>query len=439
MVTNSPKFQSEHIVFSFGVISDFHIRLDPTPEQDNRGKLQAALRILQRRAAQDDPHGLSLLVGAGDLTHDGKHEEIALLRDTMAKAFPLDRIPFIYVAGNHDKHNPTCNTQLRCVFGGAENPLFDAQYAAPDGIDSGNRHYVVDGRHFITLDPIKYQKKEPIVFTDSTKAWLDSTLSRITAQQPQAYVYLILHLPIWDTCYGTTRGYFYATEDLSAILRKYPQVMAFGGHLHFPLNDERAIMQRQFTCMETATLSDMLINAFDCDNVRKGTKPQNNREFAQGLLVQLDAAGNVRVKRLDLWRDAEIGQPWLLDAPSADGAHLRRYTAARAAQGAAPCLHGSVSAAHTVTEDGTPALSLTFDAPQADALVIQYTVTLTDRTSGETRTVRLLTDFYRYPQPCDMPSRVTLCIPDVLPTSYDIAVTAHDSWDRVSAPIVGTI
>jgi hypothetical protein len=75
--------------------------------------------------------------------------------------------------------------------------------------------------------------------------------------------------------------------------------------------------------METATLSDMLIDGFDCGNVRK-TKTDGNREFAQGLLVQQDADGNLRVTRMDFWHGAEIDEPWYLDAPAADRSHHRQ-------------------------------------------------------------------------------------------------------------------
>ena len=83
MTNHAPKFDASHIVFSFGVLSDWHIKQDAEPERDNREKLISALTQLRARAERDDPQGLALLIAAGDLTHDGKNEEIILLKETM--------------------------------------------------------------------------------------------------------------------------------------------------------------------------------------------------------------------------------------------------------------------------------------------------------------------------------------------------------------------
>ena len=297
------------------------------------------------------------------------------------------------------------------------------------------------GRHFITLDPGKYSKTEPNTFTESTKLWLDETLARITAEDPNAYVYVITHLLIQDTCYGSSRGYFYATEDVTPILKKYPQVVTFGGHLHYPLNDERAIMQTDFTSLETATLSDMLIDGFDCANVRKGTKMVNNRAFAQGLLVQVDAGGNLRIKRLDLWKGAEIGESWLLDAPKADRSHLNRYTAARGRDGQRPTLMGQVDVAFAEFEEGIQGLRLTLDAAiSPGGWVRKYAVTVIDRASGETVCkMRYMSDFYRYPTPESVPQRIEIPVPGVARGRYAVSVTALDCWERESETIFGEI
>ena len=436
MMQTTPKFDAAHIAFSFGVLSDWHIKQDAEPEKDNREKLISAIGQLRAKAEQDDPNGMVLLLAAGDLTHDGKPEEIALLRQTMDRIMDWDQTAFIYVAGNHDRHNCDCNAAYREIFGEVTDKGYESQTAAPDGLLSGNRHFVVKGRHFLTLDPGKYYKHEPNVFTESTKAWLDETLAQITAADPTTYVYVMTHLLMQDTCYGSSRGFFYATDDVTAVLRKYPQVVTFGGHLHYPLNEDRSIMQTTFTSMETATLSDMLIDGFDCSNVRK-TKTDGNRNFAQGLLIQQDEAGNLRVTRMDFWNGAEIGEPWYLDAPSADEGHLMRYTAERANIPSKPMLAGEISTAYESTEEGTTRLKLTFDAARYDGVVRAYTVTLTAESGETVCQYRHMTDFYRYPQYTDMPRRVEILIEDITPGRYAIGITAHDCWGNTGNTLTG--
>ena len=432
------KFDASRIVFSFGVLSDWHIRADFSAGPDNRAKLTTAISQLRERAERDDPNGLALLVAAGDLTHDGKPEEIALLRETMDGVMSWEKTAFIYVAGNHDKHDPNCNATYHEIFGAVTDERYEAQDAAPDGFLSGNCHYTVGGRHFITLDPGKYHKQEPNVFTASTKEWLEATLAEITAHEPHAYVYIITHLPMQDTCYGSSRGYFYATDDVSDILRRYPQVLTFGGHLHYPLNDERAIMQGAFTAVETATLSDMLIDGFDCGNVKK-TKIPGDRSLAQGLLVQEDAEGNLRLTRMDFLARAEIGQAWEVDAPAEDGSHLRSYTEARRAAAGEISFGGEIAAEFGESEEGVSFLKLALDAARCEGVVRKYEVTLTPTDGGEARIYGHLTDFYRYPQSADMPRRVEIVIPEVAVGQYGVSVKALDCWGNESRPLTAVI
>lgn len=427
------KFNTKHIVFSFGVLSDWHIK-DEVGQQ-NQEKLVSALTQLQETAENDDPHGLALLVAAGDLTHDGQESEIIALRRTLERAFDLRTIPFIYVTGNHDRHNPDCNAVYRRIFGDIDS-LYDTQENAPDGILSGNRYFVVGGRHFITMDPGKYHKREPNTFSDSSKIWLDQTLQRITAEEPGAYVFVVTHLLMQDTCYGSSRGFFYATSDLLPVLTKYPQVITFGGHLHYPLNDERAIMQTSITSIETAALSDMLIDGFDCDNVYKFTKTERNQDFAQGLLVQIDNKNNIRVKRLDFYHSAEIGNAWLLDAPSEDMTHLLRYTTDRQrdVNPASIVLDGKIEFTQCKSSDNASFnITIHFDSAKYESWVRLYEIKIIDTASSICiKNLKHLTDFYRHPNPVTMPSKMHITLPSLPSGTYTIFITAQDCWGNQS-------
>ena len=43
------------------------------------------------------------------------------------------------------------------------------------------------------------------------------------------------------------------------LMNKYPQAVTFSGHLHFPINDERSIMQTNFTAIGCGSVSYMAI------------------------------------------------------------------------------------------------------------------------------------------------------------------------------------
>lgn len=435
----APQFDPAHIVFSFGAISDWHIRDEEG--QYNQQKLISALTQLKAKAAKEDGHGLAALVAAGDLTHDGKENEILAMRRVLTSVLDLQKTAFIYVVGNHDKHDPDCNLTYDRLFSEDCVKAYDACELSPDGVWSGARHITVRGVHFITLGPDKYYKKEPNIFPEQTKHWLDATLQKITAEDPHAYVFVITHQLMWGTCYGSVRGFFYASDDLNPILSKYPQVVTFGGHLHYPLNDDRAIMQGAYTAMETATLSDMLIDGHGLANVIKNTKTENNTDFAQGLLIQIDEDGNLRVTRMDFYRRTTVGEPWYLDAPAADGRHLTRYTADRDRDfdPAAMVMGKRISFAHTPVGEGCVEVTVHFDTTSYIRPIRTYDIRVTNDADVCIFEAGYLTDFYRHPDYRTMASEMQVTLPPLTAGTYRISVTARDCWGNPSAPLCGTL
>ena len=175
--------------------------------------------------------------------------------------------------------------------------------------------------------------------------------------------------------------------------------------------------------------------AVDCvQNVRK-TKTDGNRAFAQGLLVQQDASGNLRVMKMDFWRSAEIGEPWMLEAPRDDGAHLLRYTAQRAVEADKPILSGTLSTSFAFSTEGKPYMHLALDAASYAGWVRCYTVTISNEAGVPLRQYRYMTDFYRYPQYSEMPRRVEITVPNVIAGEYTVSVTAQDCWGNTSDPL----
>ena len=433
-----PNFDPARIVFSFAAVSDWHIKDEMG--QYNQQKLTSALIQLRRKAAEEDPNGLAALVAAGDLTHDGKENEILAMRRVLNSVIDVSKTAFVYVVGNHDKHDPDVNLTYDRLFTEACAKAYDSCALSPDGVWSGARHIAVRGVHFITLGPDTFYKKEPNTFPAQTKQWLDETLAQITSEHPNAYVFVITHQLMWDTCYGSVRGYFYATDDLTPILSKYPQVVTFGGHLHYPLNDDRAIMQTAYTAMETATMSDMLIDGHGLANVIKNTKTVGNTDFSQGLLVQMDASGNLRVTRMDFYHHTTIGEPWYLDAPTADGAHLTRYTAARRdAEALTEIIMGKhFSITPTADEEENPALALRFETARHIRPIRTYHIRVTDADGTDVYEGEYLTDFYRHPDHATMAAEMTVTVPALPAGAYRLTITARDCWGNESDPLCGT-
>ena len=434
-----PRFDETKIVFSFGAVSDVHINVKATK---NKGMFTNALNRLLAEAAEKDPNGLRGLVVAGDMVTNlskgdkSANSEIsrfaAILSDYKTK--PLGTNVLVAV-GNHDTRSAlTRQPALKETYLGAEYYAMDVD----SNLEKGYRHSVLSGYHFLIVEPASYGYGTP--FDADVLAWLDKTLADLTAKDPSSYVFVVTHPTVADTTYGSEADFEkghsrWRTENLGAVLAKYPQVIVFTGHTHTPVFDERSIMQTSFTAVNCGSTADTAFELEKYDNMAndKTQLPVSNGDVSTGLLVQIDGGGNVRITRLLFSEKKEIKTAWELPAPQADGSHLTLYTrAAREAANAAPSLPGPLTL--TAGEDRTVSLSL--PAGTDDDFVHHYKITVEDAATGKTvKTVLALSDFYARATAAEMQKTFTYSIKLDKAGSYRILVGAVDSWDAESGAV----
>lgn len=302
-------------------------------------------------------------------------------------------------------------------------------------ISKGARHCVVGGYHFLFLEPTKYSSNCP--YDKDVMEWLDSTLKEITEKEPNAYVFLYTHPMIYKTCYGSelSGGSWYTTY-LTETLSKYPQVVTFGGHLHFPVNDERTIMQTAFTSLGCGSVRYLAIER-GYSNMASATVPKDAHDVSSGLLVQVDVNGNVRITRMDFSNNTTFKTPWEIPYPTADGAHLTKYSADRASSNKAPTLSGTptLNVNISLTTGVVSGATLTVPAGSDDDLVHHYNVTVKNETTGQVQAYKFLSDFYRHSQVSGMAKTLTFPLDISATGTYTVEVVAVDSWDAESGKI----
>ena len=136
------------------------------------------------------------------------------------------------------------------------------QYEKDSRLDIGCVHQIVNGYHFIAINPLDEGYRNSLansaMYAKETKEWLDKTLKKITRKNPDQYVFLSTHPIMYGMAYGgehtyTTTAWF--TRELNEILKKYPQAMIFGGHVHFSINSDTSIMQDGFTSLQCGSVN----------------------------------------------------------------------------------------------------------------------------------------------------------------------------------------
>ena len=458
LAPDSEGFDEKNIVLQFAAVSDVHIASGHA--SNPQGRVESALNQLKEAALLYTDKGLDAVIVAGDLTddygnnQDVKAGEITKLKTVYEKVFgEVPSVPMIYALGNHDHdftRNGGAGSDLATFINVMGNKEAHTKYDV-DCSDAahGSRHAVIGNYHFLFVEPITYACAEGdesgAKYYAETKTWLDNELRTITETTPDHYVFVITHPMLYDTVYGSdlvlSTLYWY-TKDLTDILNKYPQVVTFGGHLHFPINDERSIMQSGFTALGCGSVQYMAIEDGGYDNMASATTMNDKGLVSSGYLVQVDAEGNVRFIRMDFQKRTTIKDPFVIEAPKADKSHLEKYGKDRANNNTAPNLSTeAITIQDNSADPKVDVLNVTvnFLAGTDDDLIHHYVLEVKENGVVLERH-KILTDYYRYGKVSDMKTNYSVLLTESYSrgAKYDICLTAYDSWDAASQTVIYT-
>ena len=431
-VEKTSAFDENDIVLSLGAVSDVHIGNGYGSE----AKFTSALNQLKMRAAEQDANGLDALLIVGDLVNTTNTGQISTLKALYEQVFNPVNVPMIYTIGNHDM-NPGCNWSINTVTQKAVfRDILGDNYFLTDQDQASRinfecRDCVVGDYHILCITP---NGTNPVVYDAQALIWLNARLKAITEADPDRYVLVLTHPMIYHTVYGSELGTYWYTSSLTPILEGYPQVVTFSGHLHFPLNDPRSIWQGTFTSLGCASVSYMAFEGGNYVNKSSNTVLKDAGEYSEGLLVQFDRSGNARFTRMDFYRSAAIGKPWIIDAPKGDKSHLATYDhVALAAANEAPTLSTLNVEIGELSNDLAP-VTARWAAGSDDEFVHHYSYTLSKGgTVVDSKLV--MSDFYRSPQTSMMKPEYELSLGSLESGDYVLSLSAVDSWGAVSAPI----
>lgn len=302
------------------------------------------------------------------------------------------------------------------------------------------RHCVIGDYHILCVSP---NGDQPIVYDPTVVTWLDNQLAAITSAEPEKYVIVLTHPMIKNTVYGSRLGeeggiwestlsHYWATDALTPVLRKYPQAIVFGGHLHFPLNDPRSVWQGDFSVFGCASVRYMALENGKYEDMSSATVMKDCNDFSQGNLLQFDASGNMRVLRMDFYNKDVIGEPIVSSYPTSDKGHLTKYNhTTLSLANAAP----SLSTLNVDVTDGIATAK--WAAGTDDEFVHHYVLTL-KKGGAVVTTMKILADFYKSAKTSGMRREWTRSLGNVTDGTYELTLEAFDSWDAAAKPLKKT-
>lgn len=381
----------------FAVISDTHF--GNNWDEGPMVKVPKALKNILSHSPRVDA-----IFICGDLTDWGNPSQYELFKTVFddTDIVPAD-LPVYVMMGNHDNYaDNALNNYL----------VLDQPY-----------HRLIDikGYPFITtsMDGGGWDDYAP-----EEVAALGENLRIASEKYPGKPIFVFTHVPPMNTVYGTCDGEGgWGSNVLTSTLSKYPQVILFGGHSHFPLGDPRSIHQGVFTTINDGSTT---YSEIEPGVVNEGIHPYKAGYVTEGCIVNVDKDMNVEIERWDTYRNEEMLPRWNVNAPH-DGSQFV-YTNARTG-GTAPVWASGSKVEVSDVRDQT--CKVTFPQAIDDENVHHYVVEIVDVETNEVKsTGSIFSSFYLN---SDMPSTLSITVSRVPDGAELIArVKALDSYKNVS-------
>lgn len=456
-VTISDVFDESHVVASFAVISDVHINANKSSGEavGSVDKFKNALNQCNAMAKQHGADGLDGVLVVGDfIDSPNSASQLNSFKNAYESIFDPVQVPMFYAVGNHEMPGYAWPSNMVAAAKYIRNGLGSKYYLvdADKGMSENYecREAILGGIHVLAISP---DGDQPISYDAKAAEWLDSRLKALTEENPGQYVIVLTHPMVTGTVYGSLLGedggiwesshpHYWASDALTPILRKYSQVVVFGGHLHFPLADPRSIWQGDFTAVGCGSVRYMACENGHYLHMRSATVMNDSFRVSSGNFVQFDWNGNMRIYQMDFTNGAVYrNAPYEIQYPDVAKSNLKKFshTALSLANG-----KPSVSTL-TISDFTNTSFTANFAAGTDDEFVHHYVLTVS-RGSAKVGEARILSDFYLYPGTASMKKTYSetvtasdLGLSSFETGSYTVSLRAYDSWDAESDAVTATM
>ena len=336
----------------FGVVSDIHItKVGADEKMEAWGNNLTFKHTLEWFRDQ----GVDAVMIVGDMADNGMVEQMQAVAQAWFAVFPEDKAPDgrrvekLFVMGNHDYHGylygdhakkryekeakdkmdyaAWCKEHvLRTDMAGWWKKIFHEDYSrfyqkTIKGYNFLGAHWD-DGTGMETGGGHNTFGVELSAFLNEKGSTLDPKLPFFYFQHPHPK----------DTCYGSW-AWGHDNGTVTKALSAFPNAIAFSGHSHYSLTDERSIWQGAFTSVGTSSLrySGMPYNARHPMGYENTTTEAKGRDALDALKMMPKFSGGdcrqgmlwsvyddcIVVQRREFLSDLSVGPDWVLPLSTA--------------------------------------------------------------------------------------------------------------------------
>ena len=396
-------------VIRFIASSDTHIK----ENDDTNTKRIPKMLELGYSVADADPayKALDAVLIVGDLTNDGTKTEFDIFWDTLSSSLREGTQFLGVVAKNHDGYVMK-RGELR------------SYYTETTGNDP-DFNVVINGYHFMGLSA---SPLDGVHYSASQMSWLREQLDAAVKEDPDKPVFFMNHEPALNTVYGSSAFDIWGIPQFKSLMSRYPQIVHFAGHSHYPLNDPRSVWQGNWTEIGTGAI---YYAEFTIDAAR-AYDPADCREAANCWIVELDKDNNMRLRGYDVNEAKLLCERYLLNPADKNN---REFTPAKQ-KAASKAPEFAEDAELTVTPDTG---KCTVTAPKAQSTdgepIVLYRAYAKNSMGALVSKTWTLPKYYRAIEE----NEIELTLGGLSEGEYTVSVIAENAYGMQSEPIETTV
>ncbi|MBO7068580.1 MAG: metallophosphoesterase [Bacteroidaceae bacterium] len=294
-----------------GIVSDIHIRGTET--------------AVTFKHTLEYFRGLKVdgVIIAGDMADQGLEPQLKVVADTWYSVFPNDEgqdgkhTEKLFIYGNHDMEGYTWNSVINSV--GNETAQSQGIGKRPAEIW---KNYFKEDYSSIWFKTIKGYHFIGAHWHANNIPGLSELMQQHTSElETEKPFFYIQHPHLKNTCNGP---WAWGQDDgtVTKLMEKYPNAVAFSGHSHSPLTDDRNLWQGAFTSVGTASLQYLYPmpareNTYQDDSNLRPVYQMPNMDCSkgrQGMIMRVyDNA--ITLERREFVYDQQLDENWILPWP----------------------------------------------------------------------------------------------------------------------------
>ena len=365
-------------------------------------------------------HDIDLIIIAGDITNNGRLLNLIYFKKIFYSVFNENSKPrVISLMGNHDYFD------LNFTNSENQKKFYKVINSYP------NSHYIINGYHFIFWSQDNYLINDRGI---TNYTWIKNNLdkARQNLKKKADPIFVITHIPPKLTVYGSET--IWGHEGIYNFLKDYHEVICISGHSHYSLRNTRSIWQKDFTVVNTQSISYVDLDNYFINAINVRRESARDCE-SMGLIAHLTNK-NIIFERVRFLTEEIMEEKWKINFPI--NVKEFEYTLEKLNKKEVPVFQNKTIKIEEKMENNFLNYYIVFNAASHSEYVYKYKIVLKSfMNKGIKKVLYYYSDYYKNKK--ERKKIMKFKLPNINPGMYNVEIYAIDSFDNISQPLKSEI